>query len=243
MRLTSPESARLRRAYHELFIWALYARERRLEVPRASVLFQFAMERVGNIRDVLSRAGVDRSQAVAAQWFSDAERLLVAFFDTAVRSQLGDNWSPLQKELYGHERLGQEVFDRIAVLANSPIAVEAPLEALEVFHRCLLLDYRGRAGKEEMDPDRLQRFAQKLNEALHRPLPHLSPGLSQEVVRRSFVPLIGPVWIVVAGLCMVFVMAISSYFYLYARADDVEGAVRKGYADHLACQPLPASMQ
>jgi type VI protein secretion system component VasF len=234
--LPSEASGRLRQAYHELLLWGIYAREGRIEGTPAEALKRFALERVRICRDVLAQAGVERNNPLAQQWYTDAEHLLVAFFDNAARRQVGDSWKPVQQELYQHQGLGQEVFERIEVLAQTAFPAEAPVEALEVFHRCLLLNYHGAASDRQMSPDLLSRFAAKLVASLQRTPPPLAPGLSGLSLRRRWTPLVRPLGIVGAAVALLVLLAGGVWLGLYSRTSDVERVAKDAMESQPACR-------
>ncbi len=235
--MLSPEaSGRLRQAYHNLLIWGIYARERRIENATPEALKRFALEQVRICRDVLAQAGVERNHPLALGWYQDAEHLLVAFFDNAARRQFSDAWRPVMQELYSGQNLGQQVFERIEVLAQTPIAPEAPVEALEAFHRCLLLNYHGAAVDREMDPGLLGRFASKLQAALQRTPPPLAPGLYRLALRRGWAPLVRPLWIVGAALGLLLLWGGGVWLSLYQRAGQVQASAQEAIPNHTACR-------
>lgn len=232
MTLTASASARLRQAYHDLLLWGIYARERRIETSPAESLHQFAMERVRLIQALLAEAGVERNQPLSMAWFRDTERLLVAYFDVAARSQYSEAWPSLQRQFYGHERLGQEVLERVEILAQSPISPEAPVEALEVFERCLRIGYHGGAIERSLHPDLLDRFASKLVEAQHRPMPALAPRLPKLMLRQSWIPQVGPLGIVGLALALLLVWAAGTLLCLSSQASGVETSLQEALKEH-----------
>lgn len=168
----------LRLHYNQIFLWGTLIKEGRIEPRHARLLRGSALECLRSCQGLLSTAGIlphqDRRRSEA---FQDAERALVGFFDWAGRSQLPEQWDPLQTELYGNEKLGELVLAQMEALDNNPLAADYPIEALEVHARCLAFGYYGHAANRRLDPNQLDRLKGKLAAALRRPLPELAPPL------------------------------------------------------------------
>jgi type IV/VI secretion system ImpK/VasF family protein len=235
MILTAAASGQMRQVYHDLMLWAIYARDRRIETASVEALHHHAMDRVRVMHDVLSQAGVERNQPVAMGWFQDAEKLLVAFFDASARSQFGEAWPSLQRQLYGHERLGQEVFERIEALAGTSIQAEAPVEALEVFERCLALGYHGAAVSRQMSPEAIERFARKLAITLQHSPPGLSPGLPALALQQRWTPLWGPLSILGVAVVVLVLLAGGTRLTLHLRAAEALRQADVALSNHPAC--------
>lgn len=79
---------------------------------------------------------------------------VVALVDEAVARQpsFREVWKPLSLQLYGHYRIGHQVFEHLNVLRRNPAT---PVEVLEVYARCLTWGLQG-----EYYPDRLEELSQ-----------------------------------------------------------------------------------
>lgn len=220
--LPPPVSRDLRLHHNQIFLWGTLIREGRVEPRHARLLRGSALEGLRICQGLLSTAGIlpqqDRRRSEA---FQDAERALVGFFDWAGRSQLPEQWEPLQTELYGNERLGELVLAQMEALDNNPLAVDYPIEALEVQARCLELGYHGHAANRRLDSNQLDRLKGKLAAALRRPLPVLSPPLPVLQNSASWRLRVSPLSILGMALLMLALLGGGVRFALFLRTDKV----------------------
>lgn len=199
-----PDSTRLLRLqYLELLLWGVQLLQGKIESRQARLLRAFALERVRRCQAILAEAGVQPHQN-RHQWaaFQDAERALVGFIDWAGRSQMPEQWEPLQTELYQNEKLGELVLAQMDALDATPLPTDYPLEALEVQARCLELGYCGHAAHRRMDQNQMAELRSKLTAALNRPFPGLAspfPALPQGSRWR---PRVGPLGILGMALLL-----------------------------------------
>lgn len=96
----------------------------------------------------------------------DAKYALCAAIDEAVltsRMNIRETWErhPLQLELFGDQLAGEHFFDRLEVARNGG---SNRIQALEVFHMCLLVGFKGRYLLE--GPEKLKYLTAQLGEQI-----------------------------------------------------------------------------
>ncbi|WP_088705994.1 type IVB secretion system protein IcmH/DotU [Noviherbaspirillum denitrificans] len=97
-----------------------------------------------------------RNLGKPAQAVADAKYAICALMDEIVLSSdfsLREEWerAPLQLRMFGEHLAGDRFFDKLEILRSDPAA---NIEALEVFHTCLLLGFQGKyllEGKEKLN--------------------------------------------------------------------------------------------
>jgi len=115
---------------------------------------------------------------------------------------LRDEWarSPLQLRLFGEHLAGEGFFERLEMLRTDPIG---NLEALEVFHACLLLGFQGKfllEGREKLAflINGLGNDLQKLRGAK----PEFAPNWKRPHDIRNFIRYEMPMWLIVALMAL-----------------------------------------
>ncbi len=123
---------------------------------------------------------------------------IVAFLDESVLSSANpafSDWShtPLQAEMFGHQRAGEVFFENIERLLTRGDSHSAA-DLLEIYSLCILLGYKGKYGLGDLDSVRpvLDAIAEKIRR-VRGPLPGLSPAWA--VPEGNFVATGGDPWI------------------------------------------------
>lgn len=106
---------------------------------------------------------------------------IVAFLDESILSSSNpafSDWShtPLQAEMFGHQRAGEVFFENIERLLTRGDSHSAA-DLLEIYSLCILLGYKGKYGLGDLDSVRpvLDAIAEKIRR-VRGPLPGLSPA-------------------------------------------------------------------
>lgn len=107
-----------------------------------------------------------RKRNFSADDVFDAKYALCAAVDEAVltsRMNIRDTWErkPLQLELFGDQLAGEHFFDRLEKARNEG---SSRIQALEVFHMCLLTGFKGRYLLE--GPEKLKYLVAQLGEQI-----------------------------------------------------------------------------
>ncbi|WP_342118057.1 type IVB secretion system protein IcmH/DotU [Pseudoduganella sp. OTU4001] len=107
-----------------------------------------------------------RALRIAVDDIEDAKYAFCAALDEAILASsfpLRDAWErrPLQLLLFGDQLAGEHFFDKLEQLR---LKGSERLQALQVFHMCLLLGFRGRYALE--GPDRLSYLAARLGDEI-----------------------------------------------------------------------------
>lgn len=188
----------------------------------------FALDRVRQCQAILAGAGLLPNQG-RREWgaFQDAERALVGFFDWAGRSQMPEQWEPLQTELYGNEKLGELVIAQMEALANDPLPADYPVEALEAQARCLDLGYCGHSSNRRIDQNRVDGLKSKLAAALRRPLPELARPLPSLQQGSRFRPRFGPLWILGTALFLVALLGGGVRLSIHLRTGELAAQIKQ----------------
>lgn len=169
-----------------------------------------------------------------AEAIDHAKYAICAAMDEIILSSsfpLREEWerAPLQLRLYGEHLAGERFFDRLEALRLDPVA---NLEALEVFHTCLLLGFQGKyllEGREKLDC-LVTRIGQEIVNARGGPAEFAPnwklPHRFQEYVRHEL-----PLWLLFALLALV----VAAVFFVYAwlldeRVSELEQAQAQGAA-------------
>lgn len=224
-----PDSARdLRLQYQKILLWGIQLQQGRIEPRHARLVRGFVLDCIRRCQGILGEAGVLQHQT-QRQWnaFQDAERALVGFFDWAGRSQMPEQWEPLQTELYGNEKLGELVLAQMDSLANNPLPADYPTEALEAQARCAELGYYGHAAARRIDPNQADTLKSKLAAALRRPVPDLSPPLPAVSQESRFRPRIGPLWILGTTLFLVALIGGGVRLSIHLRSGELAAQIKQ----------------
>jgi len=122
--------------------------------------------RMTQFLDEFGRAA--RKQGAASEDVDAAKYAFCAAVDEIIlrsRFTIADRWAtnPLQLTLFGDQLAGENFFNRLEALRARG---SAHLEALEVFHMCLLLGFQGRYALE--GTEKLNYFTSRLGEEIAR---------------------------------------------------------------------------
>lgn len=141
----------------------------------------------------------------AAEDIYDAKYAFCAAIDEAVLSSqmnIRDSWErrPLQLVLFGDQLAGEHFFDKLEAARN---AGANRINALEVFHMCLLMGFKGRYLLE--GPERLKYLTQQLGEQIAHIkgkgaafAPHwAAPDSIANAIKRDI-----PLWVLIAVLAL-----------------------------------------
>jgi type VI secretion system protein ImpK len=160
------------------------------------------------------------------QMVADAKYAFCALMDEIILSSefsIREDWerAPLQLRLFGEHLAGERFFDKLETLRTDPVA---NIEALEVFHTCLLLGFQGKY---------LLEGTEKLNyliSRVHQEIMHARGGKAefapnwklpqrfQQYVRHEL-----PLWLFFALLAVVGVVVFFVYMWLLdAALDDLK---------------------
>lgn len=167
------------------------------------------------------------------------QKPVVALVDeSARRCQVGDfgmGWKPLAVEIYGHDRLGGDVFADIDRLRVEP---QVPVEILEVFVRCLSLGMEGQLLSNQ--PQALKDLRESLVAEIRRRKgqePPLCAALTQVGQSRAGAPILAPHWIVACALAMLLFTAVVLSLLLRAETSAVERELRPYLAEVAPSDP------
>jgi len=238
--LSLEDSQELRLQYLNLLVWGAHIQEGRLEAHQVVALRQVLLGLIKQNQGVISRQR-NLSQ-IERQHFQEAEEAIVGFLDSAARQRFPAAWGALQWELkYGDEEVGERVYKRLKKLSDYPLDAEVPVEALEVYDRCLALGYRGRSASSPPLDDRLvdnlrqklfsttRSRQEQLRVELGRRPEMLSPNLTK-LSRSSGQMLISPLWITLMGLVLLALLGGGIHFVLDQRANHLSNEARSGSA-------------
>lgn len=157
------------------------------------------------------------------QAISDAKYAFCALMDEIILSSdfsIRDDWerAPLQLRLFGEHLAGERFFDKLEILRREPAQ---NIEALEVFHTCLLLGFQGKyllEGSEKLS---------YLISRVHQEIIHARGGKAefapnwklpqrfQQYVRHEL-----PLWLFFAMLCIVGAIVFVAFTWLLDGASD-----------------------
>ena len=178
---------------------------RRHSLPADAEAFSGAVQ---GLLDDFERAAV--KAGFGSQDIFDAKYAFCAAVDEAVlgaRTPIRDAWErrPLQLVLFGEQLAGEHFFDRLEAARNDGAR---RLQALEVFHMCLLTGFKGRYLLE--GPEKLKYLVAQLGEQIThlkgKPAgfaPHWAPpDQIVNAIRREI-----PLWIIAAVLTLVGLLA------------------------------------
>jgi type VI secretion system protein ImpK len=152
---------------------------------------------------------------------------IVAFLDESILSSGNpafSDWShtPLQAEMFGHQRAGEVFFENIERLLTRGDSHSAA-DLLEIYSLCILLGYKGKYGLGDLDSVRpvLDAIAEKIRR-VRGPLPGLSPAWA--VPEGNFAATGGDPWIrrlAVGALSSVFVALLFFVIFWFWLSSDV----------------------
>ncbi|WP_295003834.1 type IVB secretion system protein IcmH/DotU [uncultured Dechloromonas sp.] len=160
----------------------------------------------GNIQKFLEQfERAARKNNFSATDIFDAKYAFCAAIDEAVLSSqmnIRDTWErrPLQLLLFGDQLAGEHFFDKLEAARNEGAG---RINALEVFHMCLLIGFKGRYLLE--GPEKLKYLTQQLGEQIAHikgkaPAfsPHwAAPDSIANAIRRDI-----PIWVIVSVLAL-----------------------------------------
>lgn len=196
---------------------------------------QTLTERVNRFLDDFERRATRRN--FTAEDIYDAKYAFCATLDESVLSKVGpirDEWElePLQLRLFGDQLAGEHFFDKLDAARQRG---KERLPALEVFHLCLLLGFKGKYLLE--GPEKLSFYTRQVGEQIAHikgtraafaphwmPPDHISHRLKRNV----------PAWAVSAVLA---VAALVGYLALRNHADVLTAAALAPYQDIVALPP------
>ena len=151
-----------------------------------------------------------RKNNFSAEDIFDSKYAFCAAIDEAVLSSqmnIRTNWErrPLQLVLFGDQLAGEHFFDKLEAARNGGAA---RVNALEVFHMCLLLGFKGRYLLE--GPEKLKYLTQQLGEQIAhikgKPAafaPHWSaPDSISNAIKRDV-----PLWVITSVLALLGLLA------------------------------------
>lgn len=218
----------LRLHYLQLLLWGVQIQQGRVEPRHAHLLRSFALDHIRRAQALLSGGGV-LPHHNRREWeaFQDAERTLVGFFDWAGRSQMPEQWEPLQVELYRSEKVGEQVMAQMEALGQRPIGSDYPMEALEVQARCLELGYCGLSATRRLSQLQIDDLKSKLAAALRRPLPELSPDFPPLPQRAKWRPRIGPLGIVGTAAVLLALLGGGLRLMIYLRTSTLAAQIEQ----------------
>lgn len=150
---------------------------------------------------------------------SEAKYAFCALMDEIILSSefsLRDEWErmPLQLRIFGEHLAGEGFFDRLEVLRRDP---NANIEALEVFHTCLLLGFQGKyllEGQEKLGY-LTARVGQEITQ-VRGGKATFSPNWKLPQRFQAFVRHELPLWLYIALLALVGAGIFLTYRYLLA---------------------------
>ncbi len=225
--------------YLSLLMWGAHIQEGRVAAPQAVALRQVLCSIIKQNQGIISRQHLS---PLAQQHFQEAEETLVGFLDSAARQRFPAAWGALQWELkYGDEEVGERVYKRFKKLSDHPLDAQVPVEALEVYDRCLALGYRGRSAASAALDDRVvDSLRQRIFETLHarqeqlkvelgRRPEMLSPNLTK-LGQSSGQMLMSPLWIALMGLVLLALLGGGTHFVLAQRVNQLINEARAGSA-------------
>lgn len=160
----------------------------------------------GNIQKFLEQfERAARKNNFSATDIFDAKYAFCAAIDEAVLSSqmnIRDTWErrPLQLLLFGDQLAGEHFFDKLEAARNEGAG---RINALEVFHMCLLIGFKGRYLLE--GPEKLKYLTQQLGEQIAHIKgkasafsPHwAAPDSIANAIRRDI-----PIWVIVSVLAL-----------------------------------------
>jgi type VI secretion system protein ImpK len=157
------------------------------------------------------------------QAVSDAKYAFCALMDEIILSSdfsIREEWerAPLQLRMFGEHLAGDRFFDKLEILRADP---SANIEALEVFHTCLLLGFQGKYLLE--GTEKLNYLVSRVNQEITQVrggkaefAPNWKlPQRFQQYVRHEL-----PLWLFFALLAVVGVVVFLVYFMLLGHAAD-----------------------
>ena len=146
----------------------------------------------------------------ASQDIFDAKYAFCAAVDEAVlgaRTPIRDAWErrPLQLVLFGEQLAGEHFFDKLEAARN---VGASRINALEIFHMCLLMGFKGRYLLE--GPEKLKYLTQQLGEQIAHIkgkgaafAPHwAAPDSIANAIKRDI-----PIWVLVSVLALLGLLA------------------------------------
>lgn len=174
-----------------------------------------------------------RNLGKPAQGVSDAKYAFCALMDEIILSSnfsIREDWerAPLQLRLFGEHLAGDRFFDKLDALRADPVA---NIEALEVFHTCLLLGFQGKyllEGTEKLNY-LISRVDQEITHARSGKAEFAPnwklPQRFQQYVRHEL-----PLWLFFALLSLVGVTVFFAYWILLDRDADAFKRLKVGPA-------------
>jgi len=127
--------------------YALYLMQNGAAPHGADALAEHMIQFLGEVDRHARQAGVNQDDVWSAKYaFCAAVDEIILRSDFALRNE----WErrPLQLRLFGDQLAGEHFFERLEDLR---VRGAAHLQALEVFHMCLLLGFQGRYAMGEVD--------------------------------------------------------------------------------------------
>ena len=178
----------------------------------------------------------------ASQDIFDAKYAFCAAVDEAVlgaRTPVRDAWErrPLQLALFGEQLAGENFFEKLEAARNGGAS---RIQALEVFHLCLLTGFKGRYLLE--GPEKLKYLVSQLGEQITH-IKGKAPGFSPHwappdqivnAIRREI-----PLWIIAAVLALV---GLVSYLGLEWQARSQVRETLAGFTDIVQLAPRPPTL-
>lgn len=178
----------------------------------------------------------------ASQDIFDAKYAFCAAVDEAVlgaRTPIRDAWErrPLQLVLFGEQLAGENFFEKLEAARNGGAS---RIQALEVFHLCLLTGFKGRYLLE--GPEKLKYLVAQLGEQITH-IKGKAPGFSPHwappdqivnAIRREI-----PLWIIAAVLAL---MGLVSYLGLEWQARSQVRETLAGFTDIVQLAPRPPTL-
>ncbi|MDR2092560.1 MAG: type IVB secretion system protein IcmH/DotU [Azoarcus sp.] len=125
-----------------------------------------------------------------------------------------DEWArmPLQLRLFGENFAGEHFFDRLEMMRNNPAR---NIEALEVFHTCLLLGFQGKYLLE--GPEKLNYLVHRVGQEIQRvrgDVPGFSPNWKLPHRFQDYMRYELPIWAYIALLATVLAVVFGVYWKL-----------------------------
>lgn len=195
------------------------------------------------IRDFLDDVGKEaREKNIAAEDIEAAKYAFCAALDEAVLASsfpLRDAWErrPLQLLLFGDQLAGEHFFDK---LEQFRLRGSERLQALQVFHICLLLGFKGRYALD--GADRLSYLAARLGDEIAH-LRGKGKGFAPRAARPDNIAhklqSNGPLWM--AGTIFA-LAALASFAAMRYTLDNSTSATLATYQDVVKQPPRPASL-
>lgn len=195
------------------------------------------------IRSFLDTLGNEaRALRIAAEDIEDAKYAFCAALDEAILASnfpLRDAWErrPLQLLLFGDQLAGEHFFDKLEQLR---LKGSERLQALQVFHMCLLLGFRGRYALE--GADRLSYLAARLGDEIAH-LRGKGKGFAPRAARPDNIAhklhSNTPYWIAGAVFALA---ALASFGTMRHSLDSSTAATLAAYQDIVRQPPRPASL-